>query len=550
MIQLEEIFAKLGIRVDTASFGQAEGALAKLKEGAKIAAALYAGYRIGDTLKDWIGQTIEHGRQTVDWAARLNLGVEAMQAWQAAGKVFRLENQDLTDSFKTLAAQMQAAAEDGAGSAAKALRAFGITASDIKARDTEGSLLKIADAMQSGKLGAKEMAYSMIALGEGAIKMKPLLVQGRDGIRQLMNTARETGQVISEESIRRLDELGKTTAEVEASVGSLKHEVALGLLPVLEDVAEGVRDWVQENRSLIASGIRTTFEGIARAAYWVYDVFAELTSRARELVEELVDSDGVRGAFEVVRTVLSQVMEVAEALYEVAVSVARVLVEQFSAVWHIMVSLSEILWELLSRNLLFKAGLAAIWVILKALVFTLKAVAYVLNQMATGFRIAGEALSGFLDTAREGFHDAFDWVLDLFESVRDIVDAIGDKLGAAVDLAKDIAWRIRHPLSGARPSGASDTVSPWAGTNAGDGALIPSSYAGGAAANAARYGLRSAAAAAAKSAPVDLGPWAPTINNSPVINVTSTKADAKDVAEEVLAKQREQFRNALLGARQ
>lgn len=174
-----------------------------------------------------------------------------------------------------------------------AANALGVSASAVagdlakmeqQAAWTGRSLESYADSFKG--LNARQAAArgQMLGLSPDSIR---LLREGRDGLARLRQEARDLGAIIPEEEIRRAADLKKSINELQYVFKGVTSLVMLSAVSAVRQVADGIKDWVKENRELIGQHVERFATGLISAFVRVKDVLKQVWDRIKPAGDQL-----------------------------------------------------------------------------------------------------------------------------------------------------------------------------------------------------------------------------------------------------------------------
>lgn len=209
-----------------------------------------------------VNKLAQDADQIKNSAASLGLTTDAYQRLTFAAEKNGLATEQLEGGIKALSARIREASMEGA--AASMLQPFDemqLSVAELAKLDPEQQLHKIADAAQRMGQSARRNATMARILGEEAgPKFAELLNDGSGALDDLAQMAERYGVILSTEVLEKSDEVAEAQTELKAAVRGLSYEVGRELLPIAKDLVIQLREWVVENRSLVASGAKEFVE--------------------------------------------------------------------------------------------------------------------------------------------------------------------------------------------------------------------------------------------------------------------------------------------------
>lgn len=259
---VRELFAKLGLSVDAASFAVADHMLGAVKSG--LGLLVQGAARAGAEMKDVITRTVETASALNDTSAALGVTTEALQELGYAAEQNGSSMEGMADGLRKLSIHMQAAAEGG-GEAAEVFRKLGVSVTEGgKLRAVDDVLGDIAEKFKPSNMpdGARKVAFAVDLFGRSGASLIPTLKEGRDGLAKWRKEARELGIVLDAEVIAAGDELGDSWTKLQMAAIGLKFAIAGPLLGSINESVTAVISWVKANRALIAQRLQAILTAV------------------------------------------------------------------------------------------------------------------------------------------------------------------------------------------------------------------------------------------------------------------------------------------------
>lgn len=217
--------------------------------------------------------------QIGDEARRSGLGVEAFQALGYVATQSRIPIDALVDGMKELNLRADEFIVTGKGPAAEAFARIGLGAADLerKLEAPEELLLEIIGRMEDLDRAAQIRVADEIFGGTGGERFVELLARGEDGMRAMMQEAREMGLVMEAELVAKAQRIDAEFSRLIERSSTWAKGLAVALADLPFDVVE--------------TRLREIFpdEGEGRAILGdeIYDRLSEVTDLADEQVDGL-----------------------------------------------------------------------------------------------------------------------------------------------------------------------------------------------------------------------------------------------------------------------
>ena len=135
----------------------------------------------------------------------------------------------------------------GVGEAKESFKFLGISAVDLEGnlRSTDEVLFEMADRFKEMPDGTKKTALAMDILGKSGKDLIPLLNEGSEGLRDMLNEADSLGQVLSTETAQSAERFNDSLERLKTSLqGVFNAIIASGFLDTLTNLATRTATWI------------------------------------------------------------------------------------------------------------------------------------------------------------------------------------------------------------------------------------------------------------------------------------------------------------------
>lgn len=308
---LRELLAKFDIEVDSKKLESADKGIDGLSKKLSEFAAAITGAAVVNGIKNFVTGLTDTADQIVDTSNRLGIGTDELQRFQLAAKLSGAEAGDLSSSLQKF--QLKIAEASQGGAAGKA--AFDAVGVSVKGANGEiGSATDLMKGVAEGLMGIQDPALRTQAavdlLGKSGTKLLPMLEGGAAGLDDLLGELDRLGGGFSKEALETMGALGDQTDRYEASLNSLKGQVAIAILPPLTKLLTGFTNMVAAvsknadaathlKNALGVLGAVGAAAGLRMAA--PYLGFAVLVAAAVLIVDDLITGlqggDSITGRF-------------------------------------------------------------------------------------------------------------------------------------------------------------------------------------------------------------------------------------------------------------
>lgn len=299
MTTIRELIVKLGVDADRQAVERFDKALDGVKQTAVKTLELTAKLAVGllglGAAATMSAEELSKEATTIEQQAKL-LGVttERYQELRYAVRGYGIDVGDLADVYAQIAGKAKDA-EGGNKDAQKSFKELGISVKDLKGLSPDGLMKLLAE---RGGQAADQMSWlatvSKIFGEEGARQFGPLLKDGAANFDALAKRAHELGLVMNGEALKAARAYGAESTLLKGTLGGLKQEVTLALMPTLLRGARAINRFLQANRPFIRGGIDRGVKLLNSAL-----------DRAVYLLEVIGNGDAAKGIERVGKVLLS-----------------------------------------------------------------------------------------------------------------------------------------------------------------------------------------------------------------------------------------------------
>lgn len=247
---------KVTIGADTADLargvGRAKAHLQSLSRVAKVAgaaaAASFAAATVGLTAMT------KQGLEAVDAQAKMARSVDGtidgLRAVQIAGSDAGVSVAAMNKSLQQMGKYLAEAAAEGKGPAVDALDRLGLSAQALIDADVDERVSLIADRIKGLGLGAQESAGLMRDLGVRSNEVSLALINGSDAFRAARKEVQAFGLSMSEDAAAQVETANDAMARLSFVAEGLRAKLAVGLAPMLTDLAIRFQGMAQDGGPL------------------------------------------------------------------------------------------------------------------------------------------------------------------------------------------------------------------------------------------------------------------------------------------------------------
>ena len=208
---------------------------------------LGAAYGVYRYAKGALSATEDLTKGTAKLVRLYGLSDKEASAFVATARTRGADAKQVAQSFATLSTKLEALASGGT-SAKRVFASIGLDQTDLVGKDFSEQLDVVSNALEKLPPGYEKANAAKALFGRGFQTLLPLLNQGADGLRDMVDTAEKYGVTLDGKSIRSTEDLIR--AQREAQLASLGLQITLGqtLVPALAEVTKEGNQFVQDVR--------------------------------------------------------------------------------------------------------------------------------------------------------------------------------------------------------------------------------------------------------------------------------------------------------------
>jgi hypothetical protein len=258
--------------------------LAAFGETVKKAGAALGAAFVVDRIVSGFQSVVDSMDKLVKASQEVGVAAENLQALRYAAEASGASAEELDKGLQKLSQGMQDI-ESGTTSAAKALRAMGVTGADT----ADQAFAKIADAFAEMPDGAQKTALAIDIFGKAGARLIPTLNAGREGLREFAKEARELGLVMSQEAIRAAEHFNDQM-DMLANIGkATAQSFVTGMLPALQAIAAEMIDTTKGGDAMVKWGrlVGDVFIKVAEAVTLVVGGFRKVGTAIGVIVADI-----------------------------------------------------------------------------------------------------------------------------------------------------------------------------------------------------------------------------------------------------------------------
>ena len=276
-------------------------------------------WSLGTDAGEWADSLITQGNQ-------FGIDTDTLQEWGYASRFIDTEVSTMTNGMKKLTQQYA----KGTSARKKSVKiAKGVTVSLKKENGeikTQAEFyLDVIDSLHGMSNIAQRNAAAQKLFGKSYTDMIPLIESGTSAIRQYSAEARDMGIIISADNVGALGAFDDSMQRFDATIGAIKTNLAVALLPVLELVSGRLVTFMGTVSKAISDGLQPEDVGTIVDAF--FDMFKFENGDENKQATSIFSFVG-----ELISRLKEKVLEHKEDIKTVAVTVAQVIVDAFKEV--------------------------------------------------------------------------------------------------------------------------------------------------------------------------------------------------------------------------
>ena len=188
----------------------------------------------------FLNSRIENATQIQRFADIARVSTDEIQELGFVARQTGGDTEDLTDALREMQLRLSEAAALGSGPAVDALHLLGIELRDLEDLDSVTTFELLRDAISQVEDPARRLFLAEELLGGSTERLQGTLALTAQQYAAFRREARETGQVLDEEAIRKSMELGVELGNLQIAFGNAAHELLVesGLVSGLTNLAE------------------------------------------------------------------------------------------------------------------------------------------------------------------------------------------------------------------------------------------------------------------------------------------------------------------------
>ena len=292
-MQVADLYAGLSLKADHASFEKGDKLLESIKTGLEVLAVA----EIANGIREIFNGVSETAIAASRMAQKIGISTEAVQELGYAASTTGVSTEELQIGFTKMAKGLEEFRTKGTGPVGEALLALKIPLKEIKNDSPDQLLSTLADKFAAMPDGIHKAASAVEIFGRSGADLIPLLNKGGAGIADLRAEAERLGIVVDGKTTESFKELEETSMRVHGAITGFKNTLAIALLPTISKLADGLFRWIEANKEVIASDVKSFVDGLATAFGFASDAVGILVDGVEAIEDVFTDAfNGDTGA--------------------------------------------------------------------------------------------------------------------------------------------------------------------------------------------------------------------------------------------------------------
>ncbi|MBI3582372.1 MAG: hypothetical protein HY096_00295 [Nitrospinae bacterium] len=207
-------------------------------------------------------KTANAGDELLKTSQQIGISVEKLSGLKYAAELSNANLEALTVGVKNLSKNITEA-NTGTGEARDIFKTLGIEFKDAngKIKSTDEILLSLADKFSNMEDGAGKTALALKVFGRNGLELLPFLNKGRDGLKELTNEARETGNAFTTSGAESATQFNDEITKLKKILEGLVNSIGKNLIPMFNNYFFPAIQSIINAFSLLTSKVISGFMG-------------------------------------------------------------------------------------------------------------------------------------------------------------------------------------------------------------------------------------------------------------------------------------------------
>ncbi|MFB6371629.1 MAG: hypothetical protein ABEN55_00605 [Bradymonadaceae bacterium] len=286
---VRELLVEFGVDADQEAMARINDGINDVKSGLKkitqvatVATAALGG--LGAGLVREAKRAAEWGDEALKSAHRTGLAADQVQRLRHAAQLSDADLGALQRGLKRLGRTANDA-EMGLSTAQDAFAQLNLDWRNAQdnLKSVDRLLLESAERISELDSKTQKLALAQELFGRGGAELLPLLNQGKEGIRGMMQEADQLGLTMERQTAEAGRAFLDNLTRLKGTISGLRRSLGAELIPVLNDNINAFREWILANREMI----RQRIEDFASRAEREFELVADAVKRADKEVQKV-----------------------------------------------------------------------------------------------------------------------------------------------------------------------------------------------------------------------------------------------------------------------
>ena len=225
------------------------------------------------------GKVIQATQQTTEMAAkqyhlaqRLGVSTKAFTELSYAAGQYNVKTEALRDGLKEMQLRVHEFVQTGRGPAKDMLEMLNLSHKQLASSMNDP--MELFELLRSriqevDNAAAKQRIADEIFGGQGGEQLVRFLGISSQELANLRNEAEKTGSVFGDKVGKKMVEYQQQTKKFQGVIRGLKMTLTTELLPTMSKYLNKMTSWIQSNKELVSSKIKTFVTGLANTIKWL-----------------------------------------------------------------------------------------------------------------------------------------------------------------------------------------------------------------------------------------------------------------------------------------
>jgi archaellum component FlaC len=268
---VRELITKLGFEIDSKKLDEFEKSLEKTKKQLKSFRNNFLGIYsaisvVGAGLNALTLNVAKSINNTDLLANQLGIASQTLQELETASQNTGLKVGELSNSFLNFSKRVGDARLSTAGTS-KDFQDLGLSLKDNQGniRDLSDLYSEAAKKINQLKDPTKQIALSQRLFGSSNLELSKFMGQSTEALNAQREEIRKLSYIVDNKAIKSSKEFLKSWSNLKIIFSGIKTQLAIGLMPVFNEMIDSFKKWFIENKGIISQNIDTTIQSLTIA---------------------------------------------------------------------------------------------------------------------------------------------------------------------------------------------------------------------------------------------------------------------------------------------